>query len=809
MDPNIASWIAPKGLSRRRSCHFHARRDFELEEVPDNLELQIACESYYLLKVNDVTLGRGPARGSSGIYYYDSYQIAAFLHCGTNRIHVEVLCMNIPTGRNVPAEATLWVRCGNILGTDAKWQCLVSEQEWLEDAPFYTMQQGLCEWRDLRYADKLDTVPTDILPPTSPVLKRRLLRSGIPVPIETRQLPLDLRFPAWTGTVDLNDRRIAVLGDRDSRNPVPEGTASLLNELCFGGEHSVILPAPPGNGGFSVILDFGKMVTGRLEVELTASPGTVVDIAHEEALGKNGNLRSDHTATNATYNFCDRYITGNGRQTIGNHLVDRGFRVVRLTFRNFTGDVTLHRIEGIDRRYPMSKKGRFFSSDYQLNRLWDAAFETISACTTDVFTDCPWRERLFFTNDFVVECRSALQLTGEYALVRHALELIFSEMDENGIFPCVIPQHGSMLAFHGLDKCGPWILSCNLTLPLSVLEYVLYSGDAASLEQWYPLLLRMMNTFRAWKTPDGCIDVRGNYQGDTTFFDWSFELNGKQISSCGSALMNCLYIIALQAMDRLGAFAGFTQISFADEIQEMRTATIRNFFLDDEQMLLDVKEAVQDEELLRQCGVPIGKRGDFRSSKASNALAILANLDMARPGIKKIFINALLSEECFPPELFYSSFVLLALKAEGLDNDCIGYVRRYWGPMLDSGTPTLWENGVYSAGKEGFGGSASLCHGFSTSPVDYLQTALIGISPLEPGFKVFRFAPSPCGLDFADGSVPTPHGAIHVSWKMQDGQIVADIFVPEGCMGQTPNGTISPGNNHIVCDISHKAYPKR
>ncbi|MBQ6471710.1 MAG: family 78 glycoside hydrolase catalytic domain [Victivallales bacterium] len=799
MSSCTAQWIAPKGHSHKRNCHFHASREFELSEIPDDLELQIACESYYLLRVNGIELGRGPARSSLKLYYYDTYLLAPSVHPGVNRVEIEVLCMNVPTGRNVPPEAALWVRCGNLFASDGNWRCQVAEREWKEDAPFYNMQQGLCEWRDLRFADEMTTLPTVVLPATSPIHRRELRPSGIPLPVETRHLPLDIIFPAWTGQIDLTDPRIAVLGDLDEHLPVPEGTAMLLHSLAFGGCHSVSLPQPPENGGFTCIVHFGRLVSGRLEVELTASEGTVVDIAHEETIRPDGHLRSDHTATNPTYNLSDRYILRNGRQTIGNYLVDRGFRMVRLTFRNFTGPVTLHRIEGIDRRYPMSQKGRFFSSDYQLNRLWETAFETISACTTDVFTDCPWRERLFFTNDFVVECRSALQLTGDYTLLHHAFDLIFSEMDERGVFPCVIPSHNAMGVYHGFGKGFGWILSCNLTFPLSVLEYCLYSGDVASLREWYPRIAAMMDTFRSFKTERGVIDVRGDYQGDTTFFDWSFELNGKQIPSAGSALMNSLYIIALQAMEQLRALAGRQDDpSLTPEIEEMRRATIREFYRQDEKTLLDALNPMVDLELLRQLGVPLTHDGDFRTSKITNALALLAGLDSADPSTGTVFMQALQDDHCIPPELFYGSFVQLAWKGRGQFQQALDYIRRYWGPMLDSGTPTLWENGVHSAGKAGFGGSASLCHGFSTSPVDFLQTTLLGIAPLQPGFRTFRFAPVPCGLRFAHGEVPTPHGAIRVAWKVTpEGRFSADLFVPEECQAEAPDGVLSPGNHHL------------
>jgi hypothetical protein len=155
----------------------------------------------------------------------------------------------------------------------------------------------------------------------------------------------------------------------------------------------------------------------------------------------------------------------------------------------------------------------------------------------------------------------------------------------------------------------------------------------------------------------------------------------------------------------------------------------------------------------------------------------------------------LLSPKNFAPELFYGSFLLLAMKNHKLYNQAIDYIYQYWKPILDSGSSTLWENGVYYKGKAGFGGSASLCHGFSTSPVDFLQTTLLGITPIKPGFSEFQFAPVPCHLTFANGMVPTPNGTIRANWKIENDSIFAEIFVPQKTLCHTEVGDFGPGKH--------------
>ena len=58
---------------------------------------------------------------------------------------------------------------------------------------------------------------------------------------------------------------------------------------------------------------------------------------------------------------------------------------------------------------------------------------------------------------------------------------------------------------------------------------------------------------------------------------------------------------------------------------------------------------------------------------------------------------------------------------------------------------------------------------------------ILGIVPLEPGFKRFLFNPTACDLvDRASGEVPTPHGPIQVAWWHENGRLVWDVKSPGG-----------------------------
>lgn len=107
-------------------------------------------------------------------------------------------------------------------------------------------------------------------------------------------------------------------------------------------------------------------------------------------------------------------------------------------------------------------------------------------------------------------------------------------------------------------------------------------------------------------------------------------------------------------------------------------------------------------------------------------------------------------------------------------------MRDAYGPMLATGTATLWES---------FHPGASLCHGFSATPSWQLSAHALGIAPIEPGFAAFVVAPDFGGLTDARGVVPTPHGPIAVEWRTAEGRLHLRVKHPGACrmvIGERP-----------------------
>ncbi|MBQ6245321.1 MAG: hypothetical protein IJK04_00535 [Kiritimatiellae bacterium] len=88
-----------------------------------------------------------------------------------------------------------------------------------------------------------------------------------------------------------------------------------------------------------------------------------------------------------------------------------------------------------------------------------------------------------------------------------------------------------------------------------------------------------------------------------------------------------------------------------------------------------------------------------------------------------------------------------------------------------------------------------------TSISDIYQSFILGVEPIEPGFRVFRVAPKPPrGLDWARGTVPTPHGDIEVAWQRKGGSLALSLTVPPGTRALLADGRmVDCGRYDTIC----------
>jgi hypothetical protein len=93
-----------------------------------------------------------------------------------------------------------------------------------------------------------------------------------------------------------------------------------------------------------------------------------------------------------------------------------------------------------------------------------------------------------------------------------------------------------------------------------------------------------------------------------------------------------------------------------------------------------------------------------------------------------------------------------------------GRMKSLYGAMADCGDTTWWEDAL---GRGYAGGRGSLCHGWSAAIALYTARVILGVEPLEPGFRRYRCEPMALGgMTGAKGTVMTPDGPMTVLWSL-------------------------------------------
>ena len=106
-------------------------------------------------------------------------------------------------------------------------------------------------------------------------------------------------------------------------------------------------------------------------------------------------------------------------------------------------------------------------------------------------------------------------------------------------------------------------------------------------------------------------------------------------------------------------------------------------------------------------------------------------------------------------------------------------MKDYWGGMLNEGATSFWEKynpqdrGDEHLAMYGRPYGKSLCHSWGASPIYLLGRYFLGVEPVKAGYSEFSIQPVLGGLEWMEGTVPTPNGEIGVRMDQQQIRVKA------------------------------------
>jgi alpha-L-rhamnosidase len=504
-----------------------------------------------------------------------------------------------------------------------------------------------------------------------------------------------------------------------------------------------VAPVPAGQAQHYLI-DFGREVIGWIELEVEAQAGATVDL-----LGFEG-VQDGRPQMTAWMNNTLRYVCRAGRQPFLSTL-RRGFRYLIVAVHGATAETVLHHVGLRLATYPWNIQGAFRCSDPRLNQIWEFCAYTLRLCSEDTFTDCPTYEQTLWTGD---ACHSDVLVHhfvhGDPRLTRRCLLLVADSLQRLPIAGAQVPGDWENDVLPNWSWL--WAMGCA--------EYYQLTGDDEFARLVYPALSKQAKFIDAARNTAGIIELIGYWH----LLDWTDIPDGPENIL---AHESCLAVAALKATATVARVAGQTAEAerWLQVAAELSAAINRECWRADRQAYAD----------LWLNGAP-GKN----VSQPTNIVALLAGVAVDERAAA-ITPNLLTCPEDWVPSgtPWMHSLGCQVLAERGHLAPVLDSIRDRWGDMLDKGATTTWET---FSGFEVLNGwwTRSWCHAWSALPAYLLPAFVLGVRPLEPGFKRALIAPQLCDLTWAEGQVPTPHGPIAVRVEKAENGVIVQVKLPEG-----------------------------
>lgn len=517
------------------------------------------------------------------------------------------------------------------------------------------------------------------------------------------------------------------------------------------------------NKNKGILVDFGKETFGFVKFHNLAGKGKIniyYGESEEEALSTE---------------FCetlDRFEVDN---LVAKDYTIPQSKAYRYIFIEKDDDVKFDKVSMMYEFLPVEYRGTFRSNDEEINRIWDVSAYTMHLTSREFFIDGIKRDRWVWSGDAIQSYLMNYYLFFDSHSVKRTINLL------RGKDP--VTSHVNTI----MDYTFYWFLS--------IYDYYLYTGDVQYIQEIYPKMVSLMDFVLGRTNANGMVE---GLTGDWVFVDWADGFLDKQGELSFEQILFCK---SLQTMALCADIAGKSD-------EKAKYDKLSNTLLS--------KLEIQFWNNEKQAFVHNRKNGQKSESitRYANMFAVLFDYvdDSKKQAIKK---SVLQNDEILKITTPYMRFYELeALCALGEQASVTKEIKDYWGGMLKLGATSFWEKynpddtGSEHLAMYGRPFGKSLCHAWGASPIYLLGKYYLGITPVKPGYEEFAISPTLGGLEWIEGSVPTPDGDIYLYMNKKEIKVKADkgsgwITFSSKRKPQSKNGTIeSLGNNKYRMLIS-------
>ena len=509
------------------------------------------------------------------------------------------------------------------------------------------------------------------------------------------------------------------------------------------------------------VVDFGQNMAGRIEVTASGKPGEVVELRCFETLDAKGNVYLDNLrdaratmrytfARAETVTWCPRFTY-------------MGFRYALVV--HYPGTPQVQNFVAVTLHTRMSAAGGLHTSEPLLNQLVHNCLWGLKSNFLDVPTDCPQRdERLGWTGDAQIFCRTACYLMDAYSFYEKWLVDVAADQMPDGGVPHVIPDienshtRNNPLLDNSLYGSSAWG-DVAVILPWTL--YQMY-GDTE-------ILTRQYDSMKAWihfmqsHTQDGIFGFK------MQFGDW-LALDAEPGSLFGETptALTCQAYYAFTT----GLFVKIASVLGKTEDVAAYTTLYR-------QVVKNFQDAFFTPE------------GDLTAQTQTAHIVALyfgltpeTYLQRTIAGLKRLLAE---NDGHLTTGFIGTPYFCLVLSQNGCVSQAYELLLKQdfpsWLYQVKMGATTIWEHwdGIRPDGTMWSAGMNSFNHYAYGAIAEWLFRAMVGIDVAKDGAgfsKALLYPRIGTALEFAEGWHDTEYGTIRLRWQKQDGTILLTVTIP-------------------------------
>lgn len=392
---------------------------------------------------------------------------------------------------------------------------------------------------------------------------------------------------------------------------------------------------------------------------------------------------------------------------------------------------------------PVTYRGSFKSNDEELNRIWEIGAYTMHLTTREFFIDGIKRDRWVWSGDAVQSYLMNYYLFFDSECVKRTTWLL------RGKDP--VTAHTNTI----MDYTFYWFIG--------IYDYYMYTGDRAFVKQIYPRMQTMMEYVLGRTNSRGMVE---GMTGDWVFVDWADGYLDKKGELAVEQVLLCK---SLETMALCAALAEVEEDipTYEKLAADLRAKLLPTFWNEAKQaMVHNCVEGEQSEAITRY----------------ANMFATFFGY-LSEEQQQQIKHSVLLNDEILKITTPYMRFYELeALCVLGEQEAVMGEMKDYWGGMLREGATSFWEkynpteSGTQHLAMYGRPYGKSLCHAWGASPIYLLGRYYLGVKPTKAGYASYEVRPTLGGLEWMEGTIPTPNGEIRVKMDRQS----ISVYATEG-----------------------------